>query len=395
MGRGIAKAAEKVLHAIDERLIVELTQEMVRTETVDPPGDELTLAEPLATRLTTLGFDPQVLPFQGRRANLLCRIPGSGEKPALIMSGHLDTVPFGHEPWEHHPLSAVIADGKIYGRGASDMKGGNAAMIAAAHAVLRTGVPLQGDLILALTAGEEVDSVGAATLIRNGELKRIGALIVAEPSNLQTYTAEKGALWLEALTKGKAAHGSSSHLGKNAITPMADFILKVLRLKLPHHSHPILGGPSLNVATIEGGFKTNVVPDHCRLTLDFRTVPGQEHDEIVKMIEGLLKEAATDGEVSAELFTINNRRPVETSPDHLFVTLFQEAAGEVISQPPPIGGAAYYTDGAVYVPALKVPMVIFGPGDAALAHQVNEWVDIEKLKIASKVYALAALRFLT
>lgn len=389
------KAAEKVLQAIDEGLVIELTQDMVRTETVNPPGDELALAEPLATRLSALGFDPKVLPFQGRRANLLCRIPGSGTKPALIMSGHLDTVPFGSEPWEHHPLSAEVTDGKIHGRGASDMKGGNAAMIAAAHAILRTGVPLQGDLILAFTAGEEVDSVGAATLIQNGELKGIGALIIAEPSNLQTSIAEKGALWLEASTKGKGAHGSSPHLGKNAITPMADFILKALRLKLPHRPHPILGGPSLNVATIEGGFKTNVVPDRCRLTLDFRTVPGQEHDEIVKMVEGLLKEAATDGEVSAELVIINNRRPVETSPDDSFVKLFQAAAQEVMGQEPPLGGAAYYTDGAVFVPALKIPMVIFGPGDAALAHQVNEWVEIEKLKIASRIYALASLGYLT
>jgi len=395
MGGKRPTTAEKVLQAIDEPLIVELTQEMVRTETVNPPGNELALAEPLATRLTALGFEPRILPFQGRRANLLCRIPGSGTKPALILSGHLDTIPFGNEPWEHHPLSAAVVDGKIHGRGTSDMKGGNAALIAAAHAILRAGVSLQGDLILAFTAGEEVDSIGAATLVREGELKGIGALIIAEPSNLQTYIAEKGALWLEALTKGKAAHGSSPHLGKNAIIPMADFIQKVLRLNLPHRPHPILGGPSLNVATINGGVKTNVVPDRCRLTLDFRTVPDQEHDEIVKVVEGLLKEAAANGSVEAELSIINHRLPVETSPTDPFVTLFQKAAGEVMGQAPPLGGAAYYTDGAVFVPALKVPMVIFGPGDAALAHQVNEWVEIEKLKIASRVYALAALRYLT
>ena len=385
---------EDLLARIEESVLVDLTRELIRFKTFNPPGDELLLAERLAERMNGLGLDARVIPFAQGRANVIGRVPGSGRRSALIFSGHLDTVPVGTEKWDHDPLSGDIADGRIYGRGAADMKGGVAAMIMAASAVQNTGVQLKGDLVLALTAGEEVDSIGAVHLLKEGLLIDAGALVIAEPTALEVCSAEKGALWLEILIKGKAAHGSSPHLGKNAIVPMSAFVRNLEQFFQPLLKHPLLGSPTMNIATIEGGFKTNVVPDQCRLTIDFRTVPEQNVTELKANVESLLRQTAEREGVEWDVRIINERESVGTSADDPFVKLFQESSRTVLGGESTVGGVSYFTDGAVLTPALKVPMVIFGPGEAACAHQANEWVSIENLRLAAMIYADIAVRML-
>ncbi len=385
---------ERVLASIDESKLVELTQEIIQHQTVNPPGDEILLAERLAQTMSELGLEASVIPFAEKRGNVVCRVRGSGRRSALVFSGHLDTVPVGAERWDYEPFSGEIANGRIYGRGASDMKSGVAAMIVAAAAVKNSGVQLHGDLILALTAGEEVDSIGAAQLVKEGLLMDAGALVIAEPTGLEVCTAEKGALWLEVVMKGKAAHGSSPHLGKNAIIPMASFIETANKLAQTPINHALVGKSSMNIATIDGGFKTNVVPDQCRLTIDCRTIPGQDTVRLHETISSLAREAAEVHDVEWDIKIINEKEPVDTSQDDPFVKLFIESTRSVLQREPAIGGVAYYTDGAVLVPPLQVPMVICGPGEAACAHQANEWVKIENLRPAAMIYTDIVLRML-
>jgi len=385
---------EKLFARIEEAALVDLTREMIRFKTVNPPGDEILLAERLAQRMAELGLDASVLPFTEKRANVICRVPGSGARSALVFSGHIDTVPLGSEKWDHGPLSGDLADGRIYGRGAADMKGGVAAMIIAASAIQRAAVQLEGDLVLALTAGEEVDSIGAVQLLKKGLLAGAGALVVAEPTGLEICCAEKGALWLEIIMKGKAAHGSSPHLGRNAIVPMAAFVQNLGKLLNPTSTHPLLGAPTLNIATIEGGFKTNVVPDQCRVTIDFRTVPGQSVPDLKRTVQSLVREAAEPEGIEWDIRILIEREPVGTSAADPFVELCLESSRTVLGGEPAAGGVSYYTDGAVLAPALKVPMVILGPGEAACAHQANEWVKIENLRLAAMIYADIAVRTL-
>ncbi|MDY0042814.1 MAG: M20 family metallopeptidase [Desulforhabdus sp.] len=370
---------------IGEAALIDLTREMIRFNTINPPGDEISIARRLVKRMAELGLDAEVKPFSETRANVLCRLTGAGTRPALVFCGHIDTVPFGSEKWQYDPLAAEVVDGRIYGRGAADMKGGLAAMIVAASAIRRAGVQLQGDLVLALTAGEEVDSIGAAHFLQEGLLAGAGALIIAEPTGLEICCAEKGALWLEIIMSGKAAHASSPHLGKNAIVPMAALVQSLKKWFTPPLSHPLLGVPTMNIGTIEGGFKTNVVPDRCRLTVDFRTIPGQNVTSMRQTVETLTREAAELEGVEWDLRIINEREPVSTSPDDPFVQLCLKSLRGIARDQSAAGAVSYYTDGAVLAPALRTPMVIFGPGEAVCAHQADEWVGVESLRLAAMV----------
>ena len=161
----------------------------------------------------------------------------AGERPALLFSGHLDTVPAG-ENWQHDILAAEVSDGKIWGLGTTDMKSGVAAMIVAMEAIRRTGVPLKGDLLFAGTAGEEVDSMGAQRLVQQQKLSDVGFMVIGEPTTNRVFTAEKGVLWLELNTKGKTAHGSMPHLGVNAIMHMNKLLQALAAATSPTRSTP-------------------------------------------------------------------------------------------------------------------------------------------------------------
>jgi succinyl-diaminopimelate desuccinylase len=275
------------------------------------------------------------------------------------------------------------------------MKGGLAALIVAATELARSGLPLRGDLILALTAGEEVDSLGATAIASRTELGPAQAVIIPEPSDNDIYIAEKGALWLELSTQGKTAHGAMPELGENAVLMMVDLIAELRKLQIPFKEHAMLGGFSMSVNTIQGGMKTNVVPDGCVVTVDMRTVPGQSHEAIIVRIKEMIAALSRRNSMfKASVKITNDRPPVETSPKEVAVGMFAGIVEEVIGERPTPKGVQYYTDATALAPAFKAPMIICGPGDPKLAHQPNENIVIEKLFQAVKIYTLTAGRFL-
>src|SRR6266704_5720784 len=211
---------ERALAAWDDEALVQLTRDLVRMRSINPPGDEAAVATYVAERCERAGMFADTVPHEeAGRASVVGGLRGTGERPALLFSGHLDTVPAG-ENWQHDILAAEVSDGKIWGLGTTDMKPGVAAMVVAMEAIRRTGVALQGDLLLAGTAGEEVDSMGAQRLVQQQKLPDVGLMIIGEPTTNRVFTAGKGVLWLELNTKGKTAHGSMPHLGVNAIMHM-------------------------------------------------------------------------------------------------------------------------------------------------------------------------------
>ncbi|HUH64966.1 MAG TPA: M20 family metallopeptidase [Syntrophales bacterium] len=385
----------KVVDSIRETEVVALCQELLRIVSVNPPGDEIRIAEYVGGILGKAGLEVEIIPHGPERASLLAVLKSSRKIPPLLYSAHLDTVPLGVEKWIHEPFDAVISEGRIWGRGAADMKGGMAALIVAATALAQSGLPLRGDLILALTAGEEVDSLGATAIASRTELGPAQAVVIPEPSDNDVYIAEKGALWLELSTQGKTAHGAMPELGDNAVLMMVDLITELQKLKIPFKEHAMLGGFSMSVNTIQGGMKTNVVPDGCVVTVDMRTVPGQSHEAIVlrikEMITGLSRRNSS---FRASVKITNDRPPVETSPKEAAVGLFAGIVEEVLGKRPTPKGVRYYTDATALAPAFKAPMIICGPGDPKLAHQPNEYIVIEKLVQAVKIYTLTAGRFL-
>jgi succinyl-diaminopimelate desuccinylase len=384
-----------LLGSIQEDEVVKICQELVRIKSVNPPGDERPAAEYVAAALKQVGMEVELIEHSPTRASVLARVRSSRQLPALLYNAHLDTVPVGAEKWVHEPFNAEIDDGKIWGRGAADMKSGLAALIVAMRTLAKARVPLRGDLILAATAGEEADSLGATALATRPDLSPVQALAIPEPSYNDIYVAEKGAFWLELTTRGKTAHGSMPDLGRNAVVMMVALIAELEKMAFPYKEHPLLGGFSRSINTIAGGVKTNVVPDLCVATVDMRTVPGQDHSAILRQVEGLiadLKRRIPDFQASVKV--ANDRPPVETSANEPAVQRFADVVAQITGERPVPKGVQYYTDAAAFVPHLKVPMIICGPGDARLAHQPNEHVEITKLVQAAKIFTLAAVKLL-
>ena len=275
------------------------------------------------------------------------------------------------------------------------MKGGVAALMVAMKTLAEAHIPLRGDLILTATAGEETDSLGARAMAARPDLGPVQAVVIPEPSYNNIYVAEKGALWLEITTQGKMSHGSMPELGRNAIMMMVKLISDLEKLRIPYQEHLLLGTFTMSINTISGGMKTNVVPDHCVTTVDMRTVPGQDHRLIMNQVEELIAELSrcvTD--FKALVRVTNDRIPIETSPQDPVVQTFVNVVAEVTGKKPPMKGANYYSDAVVFVPVFKAPMIICGPGDARLAHQPNEHVEVSKLIETAKIYTLAAIRLL-
>jgi len=385
-----------LVNQIQEAEVVDLCRDLVRFKSVNPPGDELEIAKYVADVLREAGLTVEMVPHTPTRASVLARLKGSGEAPALLYTGHLDVVPVGAEEWLHDPFWGEVVEGRLWGRGSSDMKGGNAAMIAAARALAGADIPLKGDLILAFTAGEEGEQLGATELATRLKSAPIQAVIVAEPSYNDVCVAEKGALWLKVTTYGKTAHGSMPHLGQNAIMMMVTFVSELDSLVVPYEEHPLLGGFTRSVGTIEGGVKTNMVPDRCVVTIDQRTVPGQDHQAIVRQVEELIADLARRRPgFSASVEVIKDLAPVATSPQEPVVQQFCDVVAQIVGERPVPKGVNYYTDAAVFAPTLEAPMIICGPGEAKLAHQPNEYAEVKKLVEAAKLFTLAAAQLLT
>jgi len=384
-----------LLAYIDEAQTIEICQQLVRTKSVNPPGNERQVAEIAAALLTDLGLAVEIINHGENRASVLARLEGRSDLPGILYSAHLDTVPVGDDTWQRDPFSGELAEGKLWGRGASDMKSGIAAMISAVAALVEAGTQLRGDLIVALSAGEEVDSLGARVIAERLQDEPLQLVVVSEPSLNGAYIAEKGALWLEFNTYGKTAHGAAPATGLNAINMMRRLLDALETLDIPFEPHPLLGGFTCSLNTISGGVKTNVVPDRCVSTIDMRTVPGQSHERIVQQVLGVLNELTdTIAGFKADLRITNDRVPVMTTPDEPAVARFLSSVERVTGTKPVPGGIHYYTDAAVYVPALNIPMVICGPGDPGLAHQPDEHVQVDKLIEASRIFTMAAATLL-
>ena len=367
----------------------DLLRRLIRIDSCNPPGREGPVAELLGEWLQAAGLEVELDRFAEGRANMVARWRGSGGEPALLLNGHLDTVPVQREQWRHDPHAAIVEGDVLHGRGSVDMKGGGAAMAMACAALARSGVRLKRDLIFAGTAGEEVDCCGAQRLAERG-LGPVGALVVGEPTRLQVVTAHKGALWLEIATAGRAAHGSMPDQGRNAISGMGRIIERLQTYQPDHRPHPLLGPPTVNLGTIEGGTKVNVVADRCVLTADLRSVPGQDHADLLREVRGLAGAGAAEAGVTAQVRVIADRPPIDTPEREPLVGTALEVAGQVLGGSPEPRGVSYFSDASVLTPALGVPTLIFGPGDERLAHQVDEHTTLSAVASAARFYTALA-----
>ncbi len=367
---------------------VALTQSLVRLRSINPPGEEQACAELLGGLLQDAGFTVARFDHAPRRPSLVARLDGSAGAPPLCFTGHLDTVPLGATPWSRDAFAAEIDGDRLYGRGSSDMKSGVAAMVVAAIAAARAGRG-RGGLALVLTAGEETGCDGAKHLAGLGDaLPAAAALLVGEPSSNYPLVGHKGALWLQAEFKGVTAHGSMPEKGDIAVYKAAKGALRLAEYRFAAQPHRILGYPTINVGTLQGGLNVNSVPDRATLGIDVRTVPGQGNDEVCDELTALFEPGSgLQRQVDVGFVASDPRDP-------WIQEVFQLCAAALGEAPEP-RGASYFTDASVLTPAFGgVPTLVLGPGEAAMAHKTDEYCLVSRIHQAVELYGAIASRWL-
>jgi len=366
---------------------LELTQALVRFDTINPPGNERLCAEHLGSILNDAGFAVSYHEFAETRTSLVARIGGDADAKPLCFTGHIDTVPLGAAPWSVDPFAADIADGKLYGRGTSDMKSGVAAFVVAAIRLARELETGPG-MVLIITAGEETGCEGAYHLAGLGNvLGDAGAIVVAEPSSNLPFIGHKGALWLKAVANGLTAHGSMPELGVNAIYKAARTISQLEDFDFNVARHPVLGKPTLNVGTVHSGMNINSVPDRAEVGIDIRTLPDQDHGDLCAHLSSYLGD-----DIAVE--PIVDVGSVWTDPAEDWMLDVFDVMAEILGKMPEVCTATYFTDAAALTPAYGgPPTVILGPGEAAMAHQTDEYCVVDRIDQAVDAYVEIAKRW--
>lgn len=363
----------------------EFAAKIVRIPSCDPPGGELAVARKVAEALAFLGIEHELEEFAPGRANVVARVRGTGRIKPLVFSAHMDTVPIGDTPWRFDPFAGDIVDGRVRGRGSSDMKGALAAFIAAADILSRRRTPLACDVILAFTAGESANCLGARRLVARGFQSEIGAFLCGEPSSLDLVVVEKAILWLRAEARGRLGHVSGDR-GVNAIDLMVEFLAELRGLDLDLERHPLLTPPSVHVGTISGGAAVNVTPDRCSADIDIRFGLGIDHEAVVERV----RDIAPDG----VLITLLDFKPaVEEAPDSAFARSCAAAIETVTARRPDILGVSYYSDGAILLDGVDAPFAIIGPGDLGMSGQYDEMVSVDRIRAAIDIYVEIAERW--
>jgi succinyl-diaminopimelate desuccinylase len=367
--------------------VVELTRALVAMDTINPPGNEARCGSYLAELLDAAGFRVEMRSFGVGRANLVARVGSeTGGKP-LCFTGHLDTVPLGNEDWAFDPFGGEIAEGRVYGRGTTDMKGGVAAMALAAIN-LAPKLEETAGVVLVFTGGEETGCDGAKALCAAPEtLGRAGAIVAGEPTSNKPLIGHKGALWLNAVARGITAHGSTPELGVNAVYAACRAVAKLEDFGFNLPPHEVMGGPSLNVGRMKGGINVNSVPDYAEFDIDIRTVPGQRHDHLRGHLEGYL-----EGEVA--LSAMVDVGAVISDPEDAWIQDVFWTLRTMFAIGPQIATAKYFTDASVLTPAYgNPPTLVLGPGEAAIAHKTNEYCEVAKLYQAVEIYEAIVRRW--
>lgn len=344
----------------------------------DPRAGELRLAHWLASVAAGAGLDVSMDEVVPRRPNLFARLAPSGRvRHRVLLAPHLDTV--GVTGKREDIFRPRIQGGKLHGRGACDTKGCVASMLFSLMNVARGGArPAHTELIFAGLIDEENGQAGSRALARSG--LKADLAIVGEPTRNQVVTAHKGDLWLVLRTQGRSAHGSTPHLGKNAVHAMArvvDLLETRYASDLARRSHPLLGSPTVNVGAILGGSQPNIVPASCSIQVDRRTLPGETERGVKREITTLLKPHALT--VGFDSLREAHCPALETDPANPWVSRLLRCAGQ---QHP--AGVHYFCDAAVLA-AGGIPSVVFGPGDIAQAHTDDEWIALASLDESARL----------
>lgn len=382
--------------------VVNLLRELVRINSVNPvfasktsgPGGEGAICAYLAGLLRRLGLPTQVHEAKPGRTSVVATLKGSGGGRSLMLNGHVDTVGFGNMK---DPLSARIENGRLYGRGAYDMKGGVAASIAAVKKLIDSRTRLRGDVVLALVCDEEDASLGTDDIVKR--VKTDGA-IVTEPTGGRLALAHRGFSWVRVTTHGFACHGSRFDLGIDANMMMGRYLAKLAHLERDLRSrrpHKLAGPPSLHAPILSGGQGPSIYSPSCTLQIERRTIPGEHRESVLadfrRIAEALAREDETvaRGKFNATVEEVLARGPFEAVENSPVANAVSGAARTVLGADPEPVGVPYWTDAAILREA-GVDVVVYG-ADGAGAHEDEEYADLESTRKLSEVLFMTAAAY--
>ncbi|MDP2905941.1 MAG: M20 family metallopeptidase [Candidatus Omnitrophota bacterium] len=357
---------------INKKRLIKLLQELIHIDSQNPPGDEAKIADFTREYLRAIGLKVKIYQFKKGRPNVVAHLSGAKFSHSLLITPHLDTVPAGRN-WKYDPFAGVIERGRIYGLGATDCKVNLASALEAIRSIKEDGRVLDYDLIFAATADEECGSdLGLIPLLKKGILKP-SAAVVLDADDFEIIVAQKGLMHIKVKIEGSRAHGAYPDRGVNAIDIALNAIKEIKHSVWPYASNKYLKPPTINVGTIRGGDKVNVVADWCEFELDFRFLPGTSAGEILKKTKNIIAKSAKKSKIEIE----GIQQPYEISPDHSLVRSLVSAMRKNRLRPRVSG-----SEGATVITFFQhkgIPAVATGFGCDGCAHSTNEFVTIGNL----------------
>jgi acetylornithine deacetylase/succinyl-diaminopimelate desuccinylase family protein len=382
---------QRVWDRIRESDLVDLSRELVRRPSVT--GQEKEVSDYIVSVMNDIGMAGKGVEGEPGRPNAVGTLKGETGTPKVMLSGHLDTVPIGDpKKWITDPYGGEVIDGKIYGRGSMDSKGGGiASSIIALKAIIDEGIRLKGDVHIVGTVDEEVLGPAGAKYLAKSRVIDPDLCLYCVHSDMEVKAYFKGILWVKLTSKGQTAHGSMPQRGINAITRAARFLMELEKNGLPYERHPVLGDMTISYGWIQAGpeQKYNLVADLCEMGIDIRMLPGQSSESLVKALTAIadgLKEQDPSMDIVLERF--DGDEAFEMAEDNPTLDIIKRVAAEVMQKEPSVGGTIAAGDLGPWF-ALGKKGVGFGPGDLERgnAHKENEFLEIDQLVAASRIYA--------
>lgn len=357
---------------VNKNRLIKLTQRLIKIDSQTPPGDELLIAQFVKEYLARIGLGARIYEFKKRRANVVAILRGRSQKRSLLITPHLDTVPKGKN-WHFNPFSGTVRKGRIYGLGATDCKGNLAVSIEVINSLVENNTILGYNLVFAATADEETGSrFGLIPLLEKGIITPEAALVL-DADEFDIIITQKGLIHLKVKIEGKRAHGAYPWRGINAIDIAVDILEELKKLKISYPKNNYLRPPTLNIGTIRGGDKVNVVADWCEFELDLRFLPGMNDGAILKRIKRIIQKHSKKFQIKIE----GLQKPYIIDKDHALIKYLVEAMRKIKAMPRLKGSEGATT--ITFFQDKKIPAVATGFGSSGCAHIADEYAKIDNL----------------
>jgi len=374
---------------VSDNEIVELAQSLVRCPSINPSGDTSACVRIVLNKFKEEKIEAEIIEGKEGACNVVARLPGKNKGKVLLLNGHMDVVPPG-EGWSFEPFGGEIKDGKIYGRGTSDMKSGIASMISAMLGLKRSGTPFNGEIIFTGVAEEETaGKFGTIYLLQHNIGANADFAIVSEPTSLKVELGNRGVRWIDILVRGESSHAGRPYLGTNAIYYAAKLSEAIQAMKFKNRNDAFeIPTPSISVTMISGGNKANIIPNRCELTADRRMLPGETTETIMAELQNVIdpilrqeRKLQIEVKMNPDYFD-----PYLISEDEPIVQAVIKSYKQVMKKNPEIAGKAACTDASHLFNLRGIPTVLFGPGNETMSHKVDEYVEIENLVLSTEIF---------